>query len=345
MNEITENQGEGFRNFLISFAAFVIIIAGIKLASHLVILILLSGFIAIICFPPLVWLEKNKVPRILAFIIVIVAVIAVLTGVGAILGASINDFTKNLPEYQDKLQTLADSGLELAKKCKIPVSKFSQSQLMQIFDPGTLIAFAQMTIGRIGGILSQTLLIFIIVAFILFETSTFPKKFQMLSPKGDESNTTANIFLGKIKRYFAIKTLTSLATAIIVALGLVAADVDYPFLWGMLAFFLNFIPSIGSILAAIPVILLTLVQHGVWTTLWVAVGYTIVNVSIGNFIEPRFMGKELGLSPLVVFLSLIFWGWVLGPVGMFLSVPLTMTAKIAFDSREETRWIGVLLGP
>jgi predicted PurR-regulated permease PerM len=91
--------------------------------------------------------------------------------------------------------------------------------------------------------------------------------------------------------------------------------------------------------------MLTLIQFGIWTTIWVMAGYTVVNILIGNFIEPNFMGKELGLSPLVVFLSLVFWGWLLGPIGMLLSVPLTMTAKIACDSRVETKWIGVLLGP
>ena len=119
--------------------------------------------------------------------------------------------------------------------------------------------------------------------------------------------------------------------------------VDYPLLWGLLAFLLNYIPNLGSIIAAVPTVLLTLVQLGWSAALIVFAGYSVVNVVIGSFIEPRFMGKGLGLSTLVVFLSLVFWGWVLGPVGMLLSVPLTMTLKIALESSEENRWLAKLL--
>jgi AI-2 transport protein TqsA len=116
-------------------------------------------------------------------------------------------------------------------------------------------------------------------------------------------------------------------------------------LWGLLAFALNYVPNIGSIIAAVPAVLLSIVQLGVLKALVVAAGYAGINMVMGSFLEPRFMGRGLGLSTLVVFLSLLFWGWVLGPVGMLLSVPLTMTAKIALESRDDTRWIAVLLGP
>jgi predicted PurR-regulated permease PerM len=149
----------------------------------------------------------------------------------------------------------------------------------------------------------------------------------------------------KINRYLAIKTMTSLATGIIVAIVLGIMGVDFPMLWGLLAFLLNFIPTIGSIIAAVPPVLLAMVQFNQGMAVGVAVLYTAVNMIIGNFLEPRFMGKGLGLSPLVVFLSLLFWGWLLGTIGMFLSVPLTMTVKIICDTRDDTKWVGVLLGP
>ncbi len=142
-----------------------------------------------------------------------------------------------------------------------------------------------------------------------------------------------------------IKTLVSLATGIAIAIWLGVLGVDYAMLWGLLAFLLNYVPNIGSIIAAIPAVLLALVQLGVGSALLAALGFLVVNAAIGNVIEPRFMGRGLGLSTLVVFLSLVFWGWVLGPVGMLLSVPLTMTVKIALESNEDTRWIAILLGP
>ena len=148
-------------------------------------------------------------------------------------------------------------------------------------------------------------------------------------------------FTDSVKSYLAIKTLVSLITGALIAAWLWALGVDFPLLWGLLAFLLNFI----SIIAAVPAVLLAFLQFGVGTGLAVAAGFIAVNVVIGNIVEPRFMGQGLGLSALVVFLSLVFWGWLWGTVGMLLSVPLTMTLKIALESREETRWMAVLLGP
>jgi len=147
-----------------------------------------------------------------------------------------------------------------------------------------------------------------------------------------------------VQRYMAIKTWMSLMTGCVVALWLYIIGVDYPLLWGLLAFLLNYVPNIGSIIAAVPAVLLALIQLGGGSAILAGAGYLVVNMAIGNFLEPRVMGKGLGLSTLVVFISLVFWGWVFGPVGMLLSVPLTMTIKIALDSNEETRWASVLLG-
>ncbi len=142
-----------------------------------------------------------------------------------------------------------------------------------------------------------------------------------------------------------IKTIISMITGFIIGIAMWLIGVDYPVLWGVLAFMLNFVPGIGSIIAAVPAILLALVQLGFSTAMLVAGVFLVVNIVIGSFIEPRYMGKGLGLSKLVVFSSLIFWGWVLGPVGMLLSVPLTITIKLALDSKPETQWLGHLLGP
>jgi predicted PurR-regulated permease PerM len=141
----------------------------------------------------------------------------------------------------------------------------------------------------------------------------------------------------------AIKTTTSFITGIFISVWLAIIGVDYPILWGSLAFLLNYVPNIGSIIAAVPAIILAFIQLGLWSALFTALGYVLVNGIIGNIVEPKFMGRSLGLSTLIVFLSLVFWGWILGPVGMLLSVPLTMTVKIALESNSSTRWIAILL--
>ena len=136
-----------------------------------------------------------------------------------------------------------------------------------------------------------------------------------------------------------------MGTGLLVYFFLLIVGVDYPLLWAVLAFVLNYIPTIGSIIALIPPFLLAMVQLGFIDSIIVLAGYLTINTIMGNILEPKFMGMGLGLSTLVVFLSLVFWGWVLGPIGMILSVPLTITIKIALDSSEETRWLAVMLGP
>jgi predicted PurR-regulated permease PerM len=150
--------------------------------------------------------------------------------------------------------------------------------------------------------------------------------------------------MGTVKRYMSIKAMVSLITGVIVYVALKIIGVDYPLLWSLLAFLLNFVPNIGSIIAAVPPVILALVQLGSLSALMVALVYVAINMIVGNWIEPRYMGKGLGLSTLIVFMSLVFWGWILGPVGMFLSVPLTMLLKIAFETSEDTLWISILMG-
>jgi len=151
-------------------------------------------------------------------------------------------------------------------------------------------------------------------------------------------------FTVEIQRYLMIKTAVSLATGILVGAGMLALGVDYPLLWGLTAFVFNYVPSVGSIIASVPPILLTLIDNGIGQALLVMVVYLAVNVTLGNFVEPHLMGRRFGISTLVVILSLIFWGWLWGPVGMLLSVPLTMIVKIMLESTEDFRWVAVLIG-
>ena len=333
-------------NFIITIAAVFVVIAGLKLAQSLVVPVLLSAFIAVISAPALFWLEKRKVPRVLAFTIVVVFVLAILSMVGLVIGNSINDFLSKLPEYEKSLQSFPAKLSELADSWHLPFLKGNiKDKLIHQMDPSFILGFSGTMLGSIGNLLSRTMLIFLTVSFILFETSSFSFKLDALNINTKDPNQSVGLFITKLHNYLAIKTFTSLATGLCVVLMLELFNIDYSLLWGLMAFFLNFIPNIGSIIAAVPAILLGLVQFGWQTALWMSVGYGLINGIIGNIVEPRFMGKGLGLSPLVVFLSLVFWGWVLGPVGMFLSVPLTMTAKIAFDSSEKTKWIGIILGP
>ena len=192
--------------------------------------------------------------------------------------------------------------------------------------------------------MTNAFMILLTTVFILAEEVGFSDKFRHAYRDSEKTLVAIGRFTKSVNQYIAIKSALSLLTGFLIFIWLLILDVDYPVLWALMAFLLNYVPTLGSILAAIPAVLLALVQLGPFSALLVGLGYFAVNVVVGNVLEPRITGKGLGLSALVVFLSLVFWGWVLGPVGMLLSVPLTMTVKIALESFEETHWLGVMLG-
>lgn len=160
--------------------------------------------------------------------------------------------------------------------------------------------------------------------------------------KEEDTKKKIELFLHNVNIYFVTKTATSASVGLLVWAMLAFFGLDYALLFGLLAFLLNFVPNIGSIAASLPALLLALLQLGMIETMIIAVGYTFINLFIG-FIEPKIMGDGVGLSTLVVFISMVFWGWILGPVGMFLSVPLTIVIKIACDNRKEWHWVSVVL--
>jgi predicted PurR-regulated permease PerM len=193
-------------------------------------------------------------------------------------------------------------------------------------------------------VFSNIVLILLTVTFILLEASSFPHKLR--SVLGDPQRTFPQFtkFIDDIRRYMIIKTIISLIAGVIIGLWLFILGVDFPILWGFIAFLLHFVPNVGQIIAAIPAVLLALIQLGPGPAALVGAGYLVVGFTLGNAVEPRLMGRKLGLSTLVVFLSLVFWGDLLGLIGVILCIPFTMTLKFAFESSESTRWIAILLG-
>ncbi len=339
---VAGNDGRPAVRYLVVAAALVIVVAGMRAAAPLLVPFLLSAFIAVVSAPPFFWLQRKRVPKLLAVMIVVAGVIGFGVLVAQLVGSSIEDFSRDLPFYQSRLQE--ESTVLLGWLGGLGV-EINERLLLDTFNPGAAMKLAAGVLKGLGGVLTNAFLILLTVIFILLEASSFPAKLRATLGDPDTSVGYFRTFLVNVQRYMAIKTWVSLATGAVVAVWLTVLGVDYPLLWGLLAFLLNYVPNIGSIIAAVPAVLLALIQLGAGTALLTALGYVAVNVTMGNVVEPRVMGRGLGLSTLVVFLSLVFWGWVLGLVGMLLAVPLTMTLKIALDSREETRWISVLLGP
>ncbi len=325
---------------MLTMAAFVVVVAGMRASKDILIPFLLSLFIAIIVTPLLNWLRSKGMPTWVAILMIILAILIVGFLIAVLVGSSLTDFSNSLPTYQKGLQNKLAELLTIFEEKGLNIA---DQTFMEFIDPGAAMRMTSRVLTGMGNLLGDTFLILLVVVFMLLEAATFSQKIERAIPAESAEMDRLNVFLQNINRYMVIKTWTSLGTGTIMTLWLSIWRVDYALLWGLLTFLLNYIPNIGSIMAAIPPVLLALVLLGPWTALAVALGYLAVNMGIGSFLEPRLMGKGLGLSTLVVFLSLLFWGWVLGPVGMILSVPLTMTMKIGLSSFDETKWLSALL--
>jgi predicted PurR-regulated permease PerM len=321
-------------------SALVVIVAGLKMAAQAVIILFLSIFIASILTPLMLGMEKRGVPRAAAFFLLLSVVMGLLFVLMTILVDSFESFLRNLPLYEQKLRELTVRWSESLGSVGI---KVDPGLLLEGLDLRTFVAMGGRAAGNIGIFLSKAVLVLIGVAFLLFEAPHFGKKLETIFRGRPDAMANVELFGHTIQKYFSIKTFTSMLTGIAITAALVAFGIQYAALWGFLGFLLNFIPVVGSLMAAVPPLLLALFYRDPMTVFWLAAIYVLINNLISNVLEPKIMGEGLGLSPAVIFFSLIFWGWVLGPVGMFLAVPLTMTLKIALDSHPDTRWLGVLL--
>jgi len=338
VNTLSENKGSA----AITFAAVIVIIYGMQMAKVLLVPFLIAAFLALITVRPMLWLQEKRVPSFLAAFMIVSAIMLLLAIVGTILGSSIADFTTALPGYQARLDVIVDGVFDFVVEHLN--GDESMESLGDMIDPGWAMGLVATILNSLKDVLTNTFLIIFTMIFMLLEVSSFRTKVQAAFGRSTDSMQRPRAFLHDLGRYLGIKTLVSVATGLCAGLLTWSLGLDFPLLWAMLAFLLNYVPTIGSIIAAVPAVLLALVQLGPGAAGATAIGFAAINVAFGNMIEPRLMGYGVGISPLVVFLGLVFWGWVFGPVGMLLSVPLTMTLKLALESKANTRWIAILIG-
>lgn len=327
---------------VVSFAAVIVIIYGLQMAKGLLVPFLVAAFLAMITLRPMLWMQNKRVPPFIAALTIVLAIMLILAMLGAIVGSSVAEFTAALPSYQQRLDAIIQGAFTfIAQRFNGDESIQSMSDMI---DPGWAMGLAASILNGLKDVLTNVFLIFFTMIFILMEASTADIKMKAAFGRSTESMRRPRLFLTNLGRYLGIKTVVSMATGLLAGLLTWAIGVDFPLLWAMLAFLLNYVPTIGSIIAAVPAVLLALVQLGPGEASAVALGFAAINVVFGNILEPRLMGYGVGLSPLVVFVGLIFWGFVFGPVGMLLSVPLTMTLKLGLENDARTRWIAILIG-
>ena len=327
---------------LIVAAATAIVLLFLQAAESVVAPVLLAVFIAVVAAPPLRWMQRKGVPKwgalaLVAFVLLDIGSIFALIATGALEG-----FRDTLPSYQERLALLNEQlGLWLEG---VGIANAKEA-VPDILDPALIGTLVRLALSNMGAIFGTGLLVLLTVVFMLLEAPSLWRKLEAAFGLGQESEARMRRMLDSLNRYMVIKTGTSLATALFLWVWLSFLGIDFTVLWVLLAFLLNFIPFVGAVLMAVPAVLMALVQADLQTALLVALGYLVANTLIGTVLEPRIMGRGLGMSALAVLLSLLLWSWVLGTVGSFLSVPLTMVLMIMLEASPHTRPISILLGP
>ena len=338
VNKLYLKDGAGV---LLTLAAIIIVLLGLQRARSVVVPVMMASFLAIISYSITVALRRYlKFPHWLAVTFTVLVDSAIIYGIFMLIRFLAADMRATLQgdliarfnaKYDEIMMPLDRIGIGDHARSLI-------SAPGDIFNAQVLLSLTQ----TLTGFMTTTTLVLVLMTFLLGETPLFRRNLDRLntSPEGKEKVVRA--VMG-IQRYLFIKTVASAVTGLL-AWGLCAwMNVPFAFLWGLVAYLLNYIPTIGSIVAAIPPILLAMLL-GTWgETFIVAGGYLAINSAIGNCLEPLFMGKEFGISTSVVLLSVLLWGWVLGPCGMLLAVPLSVLLKLAMENSQDLAWIAKLI--
>lgn len=333
-----ENVGQ---NILLKLATLVVILAGIKLSAEIVVPFLLALFFAIVINPLVSVLIRRGVRRGIAIALVMVVMLLLLTLVGIMVAGSLQQFSEVYPQLQAQSAQKLGTLQHLAARFHLNISS---SSLVQRLDPGAMMDVATTMLKQFSGAMTQLILVVMTVIFMLFEVHHLPYKLRYALINPQIHIAGLHKALKGVTHYLALKALISLITGVLVWLALLALGIKFALLWGIVAFVLNFIPNIGPVLAGIPPILQALLLNTPLDAGLVAALFVSIHMLLGNLLEPRIVGRGLGLSSLVVFLSLIFWGWLLGPVGMLLSVPLTSVSKILMETTPGGGRLAILLG-
>ncbi len=321
---------------LIGLAAFVVVCAGVKLAAPVLIPVVLGGFIATVNIPQVFWLYRRRIPLALCVVLALLADAVALGAFSSLLVGSATQLSSRVPRYIESLRLAQQHASGMLRPLGV------QTELREMLDPGAVLAWMASLAGDVAVLITNFVLALTIAGFLLLRFT----RFSSGSAAGRTLRTEAvRHAVREMYRYIAIKTLTSIATGFLIGAWLWAIDADLPVLFGLVALLLNYIPTLGSIVAAGTAIGVALLQHGAQHAGMVALGYVVINPAIGNVFEPRVMGRALGLWPVVVLISVLFWGWLLGVIGAVLSALLTQTLKMVLLATPDLRAIGLALGP
>lgn len=329
---------EKYRDKLATAAFLVIVLAGIKFAASIITPFIFAIFLSIITMPIVNLLKRAKLPHSAAVVGNILFIMSIFVVIGQFFYGSIKTLSANAREYYTQFIARLN---EIPQLSTLQEAGLTFDAIKENLSPQTFVGLGVDALGAFSSLSASLFLVLIITAFMMLEVDTIKKKVQKLSKKSKNVPGKIIDFTTSVRKYLIIKTAISVLTALIIGLGLYIMDVPHFVLFAVIVFFLNYIPTIGSIVAAFPAVIIAFVVVSPTTSLMVIALYMATNIGLGSILEPRLMGNNLGLSTLVVFSSLLIFGWLFGSAGMLLAVPLTMIVKIAADKSERWHWVSV----
>jgi AI-2 transport protein TqsA len=335
---MTVQQGASFGRMVVVLAAVVVVLAGMRLAAPVLNPILFAIVFALIFAPVYAWLRR-RLPTGLALVIMLVGLGVLFAGLFVLLSASITRFTGRLGFYTQQLNGQVGDFQDLLDRMGL-----ANADLSDAVNSSAVVGALGTVLSGVAGFLSSLFLILMIMLFLLSEGSVMMARLRA-SVRADNPQVARLSVIGQsVVRQFGLRAIVNLVTAAGVTLLLLLLGVDFPLLWGVLTFFLSYVPYVGLVVAVAPAVLLALAEFGIGRAILVVAGVVVINTLAENVLSPTLMGRGLNLSPTIVFVSFIFWAWLLGGPGAFLALPLTLFVAVMLETFPETRWIAGLMG-
>jgi AI-2 transport protein TqsA len=326
---------------LIGLAAAVVVIGGMKTASGILGPAFLALVLTITAHPLRSWLDRY-VPSWVASLVCVVAAYLVILGLGLALVLATARFATLLPTYQDELTARVDD--LVAWLGHLGVDEKQLSTIASSFDLGQLGHFVESLLSSALGVATNLAFILTLVLFMTMDGGSFPRQLAEVARVRPDLIEAMSSFAHGTRSYFAVSTVFGLIVAVIDTIALAVMGVPSPILWGLLAFITNYIPNIGFVIGLVPPAILALLEGGPGLMLAVIVVYSVINVIIQTVIQPKFVGDAVGLSTTLTFMSLVFWSWVIGPLGALLAIPLSLLVKaFLVDVDPASRWVRPLI--
>ena len=337
----SESPAPPLINSVVIAASIAIVLLAMRAVSDILSPILLAIVLAITASPLLNWFKKRGITPWLALVLTIALVVAVILGIVWLVGSSVQEFKETLSAYNQRIAEVGQLLRNTSSKLGVDVDSLTADPLIA---PDKML---QLVVGFAAGIVSSLSnwgLVLVTTVFLLVEETILPRKVQSVAEDNDPGILRLFRLNHELREYMAINAVVGLLAAVLNVILLLIIGVDFALLWGLLFFFMSFIPGVGFLIALVPPAIMAMIQFGTTEMLIVITFYAVTHFALYNVIKPLFIEKDVNISIAVTFLSLIVWAWVLGPIGAILAVPMTIIVQAILDSREETRWLAYLMG-